>query len=221
MKVTQIAIDGPAGAGKSTIAKHVAKALNYTYIDTGAMYRAITLKALNKGLELSDDSVYSFIDDTLFEFKDGKLYMDHTDVSNDIRTRNISNNVSLVSSHLTVREKTVKRQQVLAKNLNVVMDGRDIGTHVLPEADYKIFLTASVETRARRRYKENLERGIHSTLEDLQKEIEARDHFDTTRQHSPLKAAHDAIVIDTSTMSIEDVIGTIMKLVREDEPHGI
>ncbi len=220
MKTVQIAIDGPAGAGKSTIAKRVAKAFNYIYIDTGAMYRAITLKAMRLNVNLDDPNEFDFIDSTKFKYDEGNLILDNEDVGQLIRSREVSNNVSLVSSHLTVRNKTVKRQQELAKNINVVMDGRDIGTNVLINADFKFFLTASVQTRARRRYKENLERGIHSTLEDLQREIEARDKFDTSREHSPLKAAEDAIIIDTSDMTIDEVVSTIKRKVREDEKHG-
>ena len=217
MKTVQIAIDGPAGAGKSTIAKRISECLNYVYIDTGAMYRAITLKAIELELNLNDPNSFDFIDSITFEYRDGRLFMDGEDVSERIRSREISNNVSLVSSHLSVRRKTVKRQQKIAKDINVVMDGRDIGTNVLVNADYKFFLTASVKTRARRRYKENLERGIMSTLEDLQREIEARDKFDTSREHSPLRAADDAIIIDTSDMNIDQVVNIIKRKVREDE----
>ena len=217
MKTVQIAIDGPAGAGKSTIAKRIAESFNYVYIDTGAMYRAITLKAMRLNLDLDDPDGFGFIDSTDFAYHEGKLIMDGEDVSDRIRSRDISNNVSLVSSYLSVRKKTVKRQQEIAQNINVVMDGRDIGTNVLVNAQYKFFLTASVQTRARRRYKENLERGIMSTLEDLQREIEMRDQFDSTREHSPLKAASDAIVIDTSNMSIDEVVTIIKRKVREDE----
>ena len=217
MKTVQIAIDGPAGAGKSTIAKRISECLNYVYIDTGAMYRAITLKAIELELNLNDPDSFDFIDSTTFEYREGRLFMDGEDVSERIRSREISNNVSLVSSHLSVREKTVIRQQKIAKDINVVMDGRDIGTNVLVNADYKFFLTASVKTRARRRYKENLERGIMSTLEDLQREIEARDKFDTSREHSPLRAADDAIIIDTSDMNIDQVVNIIKRKVREDE----
>ncbi len=217
MKTVQIAIDGPAGAGKSTIAKRIAESFNYVYIDTGAMYRAITLKAMRLNLDFDDPDGFGFIDSTDFAYHEGKLIMDGEDVSDRIRSRDISNNVSLVSSYLSVRKKTVKRQQEIAQNINVVMDGRDIGTNVLVNAQYKFFLTASVQTRARRRYKENLERGIMSTLEDLQREIEMRDQFDSTREHSPLKAASDAIVIDTSNMSIDEVVTIIKRKVREDE----
>ncbi len=217
MKSIQIAIDGPAGAGKSTIAKLVAKAFNFVYIDTGAMYRAVTLKAIRLNVNLADDNAFDFIDQTRFDYIDGNLIMDGENVDEMIRTREISNQVSLVSSHLSVREKTVKRQRALSEGKNVVMDGRDIGYHVLPNATFKFFLTADVETRAKRRYHENLNRNIHSSLEDLKVEIIARDDFDSNRKHSPLRPADDAIIVDTSDMSIDEVIETIKAKVREDE----
>ena len=219
MKTTQIAVDGPAGAGKSTIAKLVAKSFDFVYIDTGAMYRAITLKAMRMNIDLADGNAFDFIDQTRFDYKDGELIMDGENVSHLIRSHAISNNVSLVSSHYRVRHKTVHRQRVLAENKNIVMDGRDIGYNVLPHATFKFFLTADVQTRAKRRYKENLERGYESSLDALAKEIIARDHFDTNREHSPLKPADDAIIIDTSNKSIEEVIETIKAIVREDDSH--
>ena len=217
MSSIQIAIDGPAGAGKSTIAKLVAKAFHFVYIDTGAMYRAVTLKAMRNHVDLADENAFDFIDQTRFDYKDGMLYMDGENVDDEIRTREVSNNVSLVSSHYIVRHKTVKRQRELAEGKNVVMDGRDIGYHVLPNATFKFFLTADVQTRAKRRYKENLKRNIRSSLAELEEEIATRDRFDSSRKHSPLRAADDAIVIDTSDMRIESVVETITAKVREDE----
>ncbi len=217
MKTTQIAIDGPAGAGKSTIAKLVAKRFGFTYIDTGAMYRAITLKAMELNVALDDEDAFVFLNDTAFDYEDGRLIMDDVDVSEKIRSREVSNNVSLVSSHRLVRERLVERQRELAENLDVVMDGRDIGYNVLPGADYKFFLTADVVTRAYRRFKENEKYGIHVPLEDIKQEIIDRDDFDTNRVYSPLKPATDAIVIDTSNMQIEDVVETIEAKVREED----
>jgi len=217
MKTLQIAIDGPAGAGKSTIAKLVANLFDFTYIDTGAMYRAITLKAMNNSIDLYDESAFDFIDQTRFDYKENNLFMDNVDVSEAIRSREVSNNVSLVSSHLIVREKLVNQQRALANNLNVVMDGRDIGYHVLPNADFKFFLTADVETRAKRRFRENLKRGIHIPLKELEKEIMTRDDFDSNRKHSPLKPAEDAIIIDSSEMTISEVVKFIETKVREEE----
>ena len=217
MSRTQIAIDGPAGAGKSTIAKLVAQLFDFTYIDTGAMYRAITLKAMQQNVELNDEDAFDFLDQTTFDYKDGVLFMDSIDVSKTIRSREVSNNVSLVSSHKSIRKILVERQQKIAANKSVVMDGRDIGYNVLPNADYKFYLTANVETRAKRRFLENAQNGIHIPLEDLKKEIMARDDFDTNRAITPLKPAEDAIIIDTSDMPIEDVVKTIEAKVREED----
>ncbi len=217
MPKRQIAIDGPAGAGKSTIAKLVSDLLDYTHIDTGAMYRAITLKAMRLNVDLDDEDAFDFLDQTKFDYKNGVLFMDGKDVSKDIRSREVSNNVSLVSSHALVRRVLVERQQKLARDHDVVMDGRDIGYNVLPKANYKFFLTADVTTRAKRRFLENAKNGIHIPLDDLKQEIITRDDFDSNRKHSPLKAAEDAIVIDTSDMDIEDVVKTIEAKVREED----
>ncbi len=213
----QIAIDGPAGAGKSTIARLVAQLFDFTYIDTGAMYRAITLKAMQLNVELNDEDAFDFLDQTSFDYKDGVLFMDGRDVSKEIRSREVSNNVSLVSSHRKVRRILVDRQRRIAANKSVVMDGRDIGYNVLPDADFKFYLTANVETRAKRRFLENAQNGIHIPLEDLKKEIIARDDFDTNRAVTPLKPADDAIIIDTSDMPIEDVVKSIEAIVREED----
>ncbi len=221
MKYMQIALDGPAGAGKSTIAKIVSQKLNFMYIDTGAMYRAITLKAILKDIDLQDEKQFDFIYDTHFIFKDGHLWMDGEDISERIRDNDVSNNVSLVSSYLSVRKQLVLSQQNMALNHNVVMDGRDIGTVVLPKADFKFYITASIETRADRRHKDNINRGIVSNLEVLKEEIRQRDLYDSTRKHSPLKPANDAKIIDTSEMSIDDVVALITLRIREVEIHGI
>lgn len=217
MKYIQIAIDGPAGAGKSTIAKLIAKNLNYIYIDTGAMYRAITLKAMNLKIDLEDESQYDFVSKTKFEFIDGQLLMDGIDVSHEIRETQVSNHVSLVSSYLSVRKNLVKMQQDMANRHNVVMDGRDIGYKVLPNADYKFFLTATIKKRAERRHLDNQERKIASEIFTIEIEIERRDYLDTTRIHSPLKAADDAIMIDTSELTIKQVVMIITQRVREEE----
>lgn len=217
MRYIQIAIDGPAGAGKSTIAKLIAKNLNYVYIDTGAMYRAITLKALQLQINLQDEDAFKEILDTKFEFIDGHLFMDDEDVSDQIRTHKVSNNVSLVSSYFSVREQCVKIQREIASTNNIVMDGRDIGYKVLPNADFKFFLTASIEERALRRYKDNQARGIKSDFEILKEKIAMRDHLDSTRKHSPLKPADDAIIIDTSALTIEQVVDKITNTIKEVE----
>lgn len=217
----QIAIDGPAGAGKSTIAQLVAKELGYIYIDTGAMYRAVTLKAMELGIDLEDEEAYGFLYNTSFSFEDGHIVMDGKDVSNQVRNTDISNNVSLVSSYLGVREQLVKIQQHMASKVSVVMDGRDIGFKVLPNADYKFFLTASIEERAQRRHQDNLKRNIPSNIEQLKQEIARRDYLDTTREHSPLRPATDALIIDTSDMSIAEVVAFITNKIREVENNGI
>ncbi len=215
MEHIQIAIDGPAGAGKSTIAQMIAKQLGYTYIDTGAMYRAITLKALKQNIKLDIEDNFEFVKETSFEFIDGALYMDNIDVSKNIRTHKVSNNVSLVSSYINVREECVRIQRTIAEKGNVVMDGRDIGYIVLPDADYKFYLTASIEKRAERRYKDNCTRGIKSDLSILKEKIRTRDHLDSTREHSPLKPAEDAIMIDTSELSIKQVVDLITNQIKE------
>ena len=220
MNYIQIAIDGPAGAGKSTIAKLIAEHLNYIYIDSGAMYRAITLKAINLGIDLEDERMYEFVKDTEFKFLEGILFMDGEDVSHDIRENIVSNNVSLVSSYFFVREELVMAQQNLAKNHNIVMDGRDIGYKVLPDAKYKFYLTASIKKRAERRNIDNFERNIESNLEVIEKEIERRDFLDTTRKYSPLKAADDAVIIDTSDLAIDQVVKLITDKIMEDEKNG-
>ena len=218
---THVALDGPAASGKSTIAKKLALRLGFVFIDTGAMYRAVTLKALTKGIDLSDESQFDFIKTTTFDFRDGRMVMDNEDVTERIRETEISNNVSLVSSYLIVRNHLVEIQRKLASNRSVVMDGRDIGTNVLPNATYKFFLTASIEERAKRRHLDNLKRGIKSDLETLKEEIARRDRFDTHRKHSPLKPADDAKIIDTSHMRIDEVVEHITEIIREVENHGI
>ena len=205
MKYHSIAIDGPAGAGKSTVAKQLAKKLNYTYIDTGAMYRATTYKAITLGVDLANPYDYGFLDHTEFVFKNGELYMDGINMTVLNRLKEVADEVSLVSSHVPVRNKLVMLQQKIAKNHNIVMDGRDIGTVVLPNADLKIFMVASVKVRAKRRFDELQALGSKQTLAELEDDIQRRDDYDSSREYNPLKQAKDAILIDTSEISIEEV----------------
>ncbi|MCF7923520.1 MAG: (d)CMP kinase [Candidatus Izimaplasma sp.] len=211
MSYYALAIDGPAGAGKSTIAKLLAKKLNYTYIDTGAMYRATTYKALSLEVDLSTPDSFDFLDDTDFVFKNGELYMDSVNMTSLNRTKEVSDNVSLVASHIPVRNKLVALQQEIAKGTNVVMDGRDIGTVVLKNADLKVFLTATVKVRAKRRYEELKALGRDITLEDIEDKLKKRDLYDSNREYNPLKKAEDAIEIDTSDKDIYQVVDLLYK----------
>ena len=211
----QIAIDGPAASGKSTIAKKVAEKLGFEYLDTGAMYRAVTLKALRLGINLENEDEYKFLENTKLEFINNKLHMDGEDVSKEIRTLEVTNNASLVAKFGYVRAKLVAMQQKLSESQNIIVDGRDIGTVVLPNANLKIFLTASVRVRAIRRMKENETRGITLSLEETEKDLEIRDYKDSHREIGPLTQADDAVLVDTSDLSVEEVIETITRLVFE------
>ena len=215
-----IAVDGPAGAGKSTIAKLVAKELGFVYVDTGAMYRAMALYFLRKGVDpkAAEEIERSCPEvDVTIRYQDGvqQVLLNGEDVSGLIRTEEVGNMASAVSGYMPVREKLVELQKQLAAKENVIMDGRDIGTCVLPEADVKIFLTASVETRALRRYKELEEKGVSCDLEEIMKDIEDRDYRDMHRKISPLKQAEDAVLVDSSDMSVDEVVNTIITLAKE------
>ncbi|KRL83796.1 (d)CMP kinase [Ligilactobacillus apodemi] len=218
----QIAIDGPASAGKSTVAKLVAKKLNYIYCDTGAMYRAATWYALQEGVALDDDQALGEML-TQMELKfipsdpEQLVFVNGVDVTKAIRLPEITNNVSLVSAQPSVRADLTKRQQQIASNGGIVMDGRDIGTTVLPNAQVKIFLVASVHERALRRFKENQQKGIKTPLDVLEQEIEARDYKDSHRKVSPLTQAKDAVLLDTTSLDIEQVTAEIMKIVKTEE----
>ncbi|MGA3598621.1 (d)CMP kinase [Lysinibacillus agricola] len=219
-KNIQIAIDGPAGAGKSTIAKMVAEALGFTYIDTGAMYRAVTYKALQLNIYLDDEEkLAEMLASSTIELKpspQGQLvFLDGKNVSAEIRSNEVTSSVSQVSAHAKVRELLVAQQQKLAANGCVVMDGRDIATHVLKNAELKIFMSATVEERARRRFIDNQKRGIESSIEKLQEDIALRDKMDSEREASPLIQAADAIFLDTTALSIDDAAQAILKLAQE------
>ena len=211
-----IAIDGPSGAGKSSIAKILAKKLTYTHLDTGSMYRAVAYKAMMNHLDIeNEDVIVDMLKDTDIRLtNDGKIYLDDTDVSDMIRTNEISLLASNVSKHAKVRKDLVSRQQKMALNKGVIVDGRDIGTVVLKDAEVKIFLTASTIKRAQRRYLQNQQLNIASDLDQLIKEIEQRDYQDTHRAASPLVKASDAIEIDSSDLTIDEVIDKILEIVN-------
>lgn len=220
MKQISIAIDGPAAAGKSTVAKKLAEKLSYVYIDTGAMYRALTYLALQKGIDVHDEqALLQLLRNTYIELKPSEhgqlVFVNGENVTNVIRSEDVTNSVSFVAKHPLVREEMVARQRALGVQGGVVMDGRDIGTHVLPHAEVKIFLKASVEERAKRRHAENIARGFASDLETLKEEIARRDKIDSEREVAPLKKAEDAVEIDTTSLSIDDVVNEIMKIVNE------
>ncbi|AOY15049.1 TPA: (d)CMP kinase [Bacillus cereus] len=217
-KRISIAIDGPAAAGKSTVAKVVAKKLSYVYIDTGAMYRTITYAALEQKVDIeNEEQLMEVVKNVKIEFQQGEntqlVFLNGQDVSEVIRTPEVTNRVSIVAKHRLVREEMVRRQQELAEKGGVVMDGRDIGTHVLPDAEVKIFMLASVEERAERRHLENMNKGFNSNLEQLKEEIAQRDKLDSEREVSPLKKADDALELDTTSLSIEEVVQKIMSIV--------
>lgn len=217
MKRINIAIDGPSAAGKSTISKEVAKRLGYVHLDTGAMYRSTAYKAKNKGIDWNDEnSLASMLKNTdIILTADGKVILDGEDVTKEIRQNDISLGASTVSKYDLVRKELVKRQQLMAESKGFIMDGRDIGTVVLPQAELKIYQTASAEKRAERRYKENLEKGIDSNLKQIEEAIRERDYQDMNREVSPLKKADDAIVLDTSDMSIEEAVNEVIALAEK------
>ena len=211
-----VAIDGPAGAGKSTVAKIVAEKLGYTYIDTGAMYRGVAWKTLQQSKEASDADILQAVHDidVRLACTEGgtRVTVDGTDVTHEIRTPEVTHIVSRVAALGPVREKMVELQRAMAADGAVVMDGRDIGTNVLPHADVKVFLTASVEERARRRYDEMKENGYAVDFDELKQEIAARDKQDSERAISPLRQADDAVLLDSTTLSIDEVATRIMEL---------
>ena len=216
-----IAIDGPAGAGKSTIAKILAKELGYVYVDTGAMYRAIAVFYMDRCVAYDDEeSVNSLIPeiDIRIEYKDGiqQVILNGENVTGRLRTEEVGKMASRTSAYPKVREKLVELQQNLARVTNVVMDGRDIGTKVLPDADLKIYLTASAKARAKRRYDELVQKGEKCDYDVILKDIEERDYQDMHRKESPLTKAADAVEIDSSDMSIEEVINTVKNLIKDE-----
>lgn len=212
-----IAIDGPAGSGKSTISSLLAEKLKWTHIDTGAMYRAVTLYALENKIDLNNEESYSFLETIKISYLNDNIYLNNKNVSKEIRSEEVTKNVSLVSSFHYVRKKMVDLQKEAAKGINVVMDGRDIGTVVLPNANLKVFLTANVEERAKRRYQENKDNLVNKSIDDVIEEIKIRDTKDSTRKESPLKKAKDAIELDTTYLTIEEVVEKILLMIDKKE----
>ncbi len=215
--IFRIAIDGPSGAGKSTIAKAVAKALNIDYIDTGAMYRATGYKMDRDGIPFEEDEagmLKQMLDSTDIDFSDGNIILDGEIVNDLIRTPEVSMLASKCSALPSVRAKLVEIQRGMGMRKSVIMDGRDIGTNVLKDAEYKIFLTASAEERARRRFKELQEKGETQTFEEVLEDIKQRDHNDMTRELNPLCKAEDAVELDTTGMDVDEVVAAVLEMIR-------
>ncbi len=216
MKIS-VAIDGPAAAGKSTVAKLIAKQLGYTYIDTGAMYRAFTWYCMEKGVNCqSEAECCALIPEVTIELKpDGTVLCNNNDVTRAIREPRVSGNVSYIASYKDIRLFLVEQQRKMAEKDSVIMDGRDIGTYVLPDAQVKIYQIASVETRAVRRYDENISKGIPCTLDEIEEDVRKRDYIDSHRDFAPLRCAADAITLDTSFMTIEEVVNAIIDIINK------
>jgi cytidylate kinase len=212
-----IAIDGPAAAGKSTVAKLVAKQLNITYIDTGAMYRAFTLYVIRQGVDPQNQAgAEAFIANVKITLSPtGEVFLNGENVALEIREPKVSSQVSYIASYKSIRLALVDFQRQMAGNQSVVMDGRDIGTYVLPDANIKIFQIASVETRAVRRYEENLAKGIICTLDSVEEDLRHRDYIDSHREFAPLKPASDSILIDTSFMTVNEVVERILEIIHK------
>ena len=210
-----IAIDGPAGSGKSTIAKLIAEDLGLVYLDTGAMYRLVTLKALNDGILGNLDKIIKMLDDLRIDIKKNGFYLDDTNVSEEIRKPVVSENVSDIAAIREVREKMVDLQRKFSESKNVILDGRDIGTVVFPNADVKIFLIADAKERSNRRYRELVAKGENVKIEEIYENILKRDKIDSTRKESPLKKADDEIEVDTTSKNIEEVKNEILYIIKQ------
>ena len=215
MKNLVIAVDGPAGAGKSTIAKIIAERLNINYIDTGAMYRAVTYKVLQNNIDTTDEqAIIEVAKASEIDFKDNNIYLDGKILKEEIRTPEVSNNVSNVAQIKEVRYLMVDVQREIGNRSSVILDGRDIGSYVFPNADYKFFLNASPEERGERRYKELVKKGYETTLEEVIKDVIRRDEIDSNREFAPLVKADDAIEIDTTGKSIEGVVEDVISKIK-------
>ena len=212
-----VAIDGPAAAGKSTVAKKIAEILGYTYIDTGAMYRAFTWYCMEKGVDCENEAqCVALIPEVTIKLRpNGQVLCNDIDITREIREPRVSGNVSYIASYKDIRLFLVEQQRKMAAKHSVIMDGRDIGTYVLPDADVKIYQIASVETRAVRRYDENISKGIPCTLEEIENDVRKRDYIDSHRDFAPLRCAPDAITLDTSFMSVEEVVNAIIEIINK------
>ncbi len=219
MKSVKIAIDGPAGAGKSSVSKEVAKKLGFVYVDTGAMYRACAVYAIENGIEINEAAVTPHLDeiniDISYDENGQQIFLNGKNVSKRIREADATAASSAIAVIPSVRLKLVDLQRKIAKSKSVIMDGRDIGTYVLPDADLKIFLTASVEERARRRFLEMCEKGMECDIKKVEEDIKKRDENDSSREFAPLKRAEDAILVDSSDMSFDEVIKTLYDMIKE------
>ena len=209
-----IAIDGPAGSGKSTVSKMIAEEIGFTYLDTGAMYRLFAYKLIKENIDVSDtEKELDVLKSLDIDMKDGRFYLDKEDVTDKLRSREVSANASKVAGVKEVREKMVEIQREFSRSKNVILDGRDIGTVVFPNADLKIYLSAASEVRAKRRYEELKEKDTNVSYDEILKEIEERDYHDSSRKESPLRIADDAIVVDTTDSTIDEVKQTIKNLI--------
>jgi cytidylate kinase/small subunit ribosomal protein S1 len=223
MSAFRVAIDGPAGSGKSTISQIIAKKLGFTHIDTGALYRAVTLEAIKRKIDLNCEAQYDFLATTDISYHNNVIYINGEDVSKQIRSKEVTENVSLVASFNSVRTAMVALSKRLIQTGLVVMDGRDIGTVVIPDAELKIFLTANLEERAKRRQNQITKTGAHPALETIIENIKKRDQKDSQRELSPLKKADDAVEIDTSNLSLDETADLIISLINEKKEainHG-
>ena len=217
----QVTMDGPAGAGKSTIAKLIAARLHLTHIDTGAMYRAITYEAMQRGIDLTNPDAYDFLSQTRVKFEASRVYLNDQDITSLISSPDVSHHVSTVAAHPNVRTYMVQLQQKAASHGAIIMDGRDIGTVVLPDAPVKILLTATVKERAMRRFQDYQAKGIPSSYQELEDEIIRRDHIDSTRKTNPLKKADDAIEFDTTHHTIEESVELLLQIIQQrGKEHG-
>ncbi len=211
-----IAIDGPASSGKSTTAKIIADKLGISYLDTGSMYRAITVHFIDNNYSIDSDDIYNIMDSVMIEFLESSVLLNNKDVTNRLRDYDVSSLVSKISSNKIVRDRMVSIQRDISKNKSIVIDGRDIGTVVFPNADYKFFITAGIKERALRRYQELSLNGKKVKLIDIENQIKERDYLDSTRKNSPLKKADGAIVVDTTHLDIEGQVNTILEIINNN-----